>query len=56
MLVAATRTYASSAESVPDKAAFFAFPGGKGERHPAAGRATQIGALGAANVEDGIKE
>ena len=56
VVVAATGTHAIGAESVPNKCAFFAFPGVQGERHPAAGGATQVEALSAPNMEDRIKE
>ena len=56
MLVAATGAHAIGAESVPNKAAFFALPGVQGKWHPATGRTTKIVSLGASNVEDGIEE
>jgi hypothetical protein len=56
VVVAATGAHAIGAESVPDKAAFFALPSIQGKGHPAAGGATEVGALGAPNMENRIKE
>ena len=56
VLVAATGAHTIGAERVPNKAAFFALPSIQGKGHPAAGGATEVGALGAPNMEDRIKE